>query len=500
MFPRLPAVFAIMIHVLPFRGRCLPAKLQRKTCIGLTLSIPGFNLSSPYAWPPLFDALLLAHDWLEKTLSRGTSGLVGPGLFRGKTASLARLRNSAVTTSIALQGTGLMQTLKVMCISSHRWPFVARIPIALAKVGLQVATIAPARSVIQRITRTHARFICRPWRRSASILRAIDAWSPDLLVCSDDRAVSELHQIHHRACRSPDKARLSRLVVLIEASLGDPGSFAITRTMSAFISSAQAAGIRCPRTVVVGNNEELKRTLNGITYPILLKADGSRGGRGVRLIRGERDILPAICELLLPIWWPAPFKRIITSRLLFWFFCRRPWQRKVCIQEYIVGRSTNRAVFSSQGKVLAGLSVEAVQTLYEFGPTSVVRIIDHPEMKAAAEVMAQRLHLSGFLGFDFIVDGDNKAWLLEMNPRVTPVAHLNVEGANLTTAVFSQLTGSNPTADIPIVREKTIALFPQELKRSSRSEYVWTSHHDVPWEEPEFVRHCLNSALERGWL
>lgn len=393
-----------------------------------------------------------------------------------------------------------MQTLKVMCISSFRWPFVARIPIALAKVGLQVATVVPARSLIQRIKRTHARYIYRPWRPSASILRAIDAWSPNLLVCSDDRAVSELHRIHRRASRYPDNPRLCRLIDLIEASLGDPASFAITRTMSAFISSAQTAGIRCPRTVVIGNNEELKRTLNGIAYPVLLKADGSQGGRGVRFVRGERDMVPAICELLLPIWWPASFKRILASRGLFWFFGRRPWLRKVCIQEYVVGRPANRVVFSAQGKVLAGLSVEAVETAYEFGPASVVRTIDHSEMKTAAEVMAQRLHLSGFLGFDFIVDDDNRAWLLEMNPRVTPVAHLNVEGANLPAAIFSHLTGSNPIADIPIVREKTIALFPQELTRSRCSEYVLTSYHDVPWQEPEFVRHCLNSVLERGWL
>jgi hypothetical protein len=43
-------------------------------------------------------------------------------------------------------------------------------------------------------------------------------------------------------------------------------------------------------------------------------------------------------------------------------------------------------------------------------------------MKAAAEIMARQLRLSGFLGFDFIIDRHDRAWLLEMNPRATPIA------------------------------------------------------------------------------
>ena len=76
-----------------------------------------------------------------------------------------------------------------------------------------------------------------------------------------------------------------------------------------------------------------------------------------------------------------------------------------------------------KGKVLAGISVEAVEVTQERGPASVVRVIDHLEMATVCEHVVKRLELSGFVGFDFILDCANRAWLLEMNPRVTPICH-----------------------------------------------------------------------------
>lgn len=405
-------------------------------------------------------------------------------------------QSSAVGRELAPGTLAPMQTPKVMFISTFHWPTVARLPIALAKLGLHVATVAPAGSFVERIKRIRDRYIYRRWRSSGSILSAIGAWSPDLLVCSDDRALRQLHRIYGQASRQRHVPKFCRIAELIEASLGDPASFATTRTMSAFVSTAQAAQVRCPRTIVIANNEEYESALGRIVYPVLLKADGSEGGRGVRFVGSEHDMMSAICELLLPIYWPRTIKRLLSSKLLFRLFGRFCWPRRICIQEYIVGRAANRAVFCDHGTVLAGLSVEAVETAGEFGPASVVRPTDHPEMKAAAEIMARQLRLSGFLGFDFIVDRYDRAWLLEMNPRATPIAHLNVGHANLPAIVFHRLTGREPTSDGPVLREKTIALFPQELMRTGCSEYIAAGYPDVPWDEPEFVRNCVTSALK----
>src|SRR5262249_18407867 len=104
---------------------------------------------------------------------------------------------------------------------------------------------------------------------------------------------------------------------------------------------------------------------------------------------------------------------------------------KMRLQQYIPGRPSNRAVICCKGKVLAGISVEVVELNHEYGPASVVRLIDHPEMAMVAEHMVECLNWSGFVGFDFVLDSSNQAWLIEMNPRVTPISHFSL--ANGTT-------------------------------------------------------------------
>ncbi len=37
----------------------------------------------------------------------------------------------------------------------------------------------------------------------------------------------------------------------------------------------------------------------------------------------------------------------------------------------------------------------------------------------------------------------------------------------------------------------TIAFFPQEWLRDPASPFLRSGHHDVPWEESEFIRECV---------
>ena len=53
-----------------------------------------------------------------------------------------------------------------------------------------------------------------------------------------------------------------------------------------------------------------------------------------------------------------------------------------------------------------------------------MRVIDHPQMAAMAEAVADHLGLSGFCGFDFMLTPSNEAYMLELNPRATSGASL----------------------------------------------------------------------------
>ena len=60
--------------------------------------------------------------------------------------------------------------------------------------------------------------------------------------------------------------------------------------------------------------------------------------------------------------------------------------------------------------------------------STVVEVIDRPDMTAAAGRLAARLHLSGFHGLDFLLDKTGTAWLIELNPRATQVCHVPAGG------------------------------------------------------------------------
>jgi glutathione synthase/RimK-type ligase-like ATP-grasp enzyme len=334
-----------------------------------------------------------------------------------------------------------------------------------------------------------------------SIARAIKSWAPDFLICTDDLAVGDLHSLHEIASDATE-ASTQALKNLIESSIGNPASFALAREKSAFILFAQAAGVRCPKTVVVPNGDALERELGSVTYPLIVKADGSWGGKCVRIADGANEAHTAACELSLPAKWSGPIKRVIGRFIASTVpTSLRRYRRRISLQQYIGGRPANRAVVCSDGKVLAGISVEAIETMSEFGPAAVIRIVDHPEMSAAAETLVGQLKLSGFVGFDFVLDSAGAAWLVEMNARVTPTSHLDVEGsASLPAALLAHMAATtSPMLRNPRIKDKMIALFPQELHRTARSEYLSRCYHDVPWEEPRLVRACLDRSLS-GWV
>jgi D-alanine-D-alanine ligase-like ATP-grasp enzyme len=82
-----------------------------------------------------------------------------------------------------------------------------------------------------------------------------------------------------------------------------------------------------------------------------------------------------------------------------------------------------------RGEVLASVAVEVLRSHNPRGAATVVRIIDHPKIRAAGIALAGALNTSGFVGLDFILQPDGSAHLLEMNPRATQLGHLRLPGA-----------------------------------------------------------------------
>jgi hypothetical protein len=389
---------------------------------------------------------------------------------------------------------------KVLVISTQRWPLPARMALTLAKAGFIVGAISPLRSFIRRTRAVHRHYTYRPWAPAKSIICSIENWSPDFLLCTDDEAIKKLHHIYFRAANGPSIANSSKLIKLIEASLGSPEGFEISRKKSKLLPLAKSLGVRCPPTVEV-SNQDIDYHLNAATYPILVKGDGSWAGKSVRIVEHARQARRAIHEFQLPPNWLASqralFARFFPISIIQWIYSDLP---AVCLQDFIDGSDANRTVVCWEGKVLTGISVRVHKTVCAFGAAALVETIDSPEMTDAASVLVKRLNLTGFIGFDFVLDSENHAWLIEMNPRATPISWLDRSNANLSATLFSKVARIGLPPQFTNVPGKLIALFPQELERSLYSEFISSGYDDVPWEEPELVLALLKSVLEVGAL
>ena len=388
----------------------------------------------------------------------------------------------------------------VLVIATFNTAIAARISMALADVGFRVATLTPRGHPVRRLRKISNHFKYHTRSQLKSIVRALDRLSPDLLVCADDFAVRALQILHQRTAASADKARRN-ISKLIELSLGPATSFPAMRNKSDFLALTEIEGLRTPKTIIIPANRTLESAPPQLSYPIVIKADQSYGGKCVRFANSDAGVRAAVWELQTPTTWRSIFRRffgaVFGSETLRLF--RLPLRRTINLQQYIVGRPSNRAVICWKGKVLAGISVETLEVTHESGPASVVRLIDHREMTIAAEHMVKRLELSGFVGFDFVLDSFNQAWMIELNPRVTPICQFCLaDGTNLAGSLYTQMTGLRPRSTPATITRSPIALFPNEVVRCPSGEYLQSSQHDVPWNEPELVCSVLSEALRVG--
>lgn len=381
---------------------------------------------------------------------------------------------------------------KVLVATTVHWASTTRLCLALADGGFDVAVAAPAdhgaRTLNLPAIAVH--YDCAPDAGATrAIAKAIDAWLPDLVIPGDDVAVASLHELSARAARGYGK-KPRQLLELIARSLGDHHSFAVARKKSALVDFARSEGLLVPDTTVIGDFDALRRRLAAAPFPQVLKLDGYSGGVGVRIVRSMHDGEQNFRDLRAMSAWPAAIKRT-GMRFSVGPIVQR-WKREVptiTLQRFISGRPANRAVACWKGEVLAGISVEALQTIDETGPATVVRIIENREMNEAVAHLVRRLALSGFVGFDFILDSTaGRPVLIEMNSRPTPICHVFFsEATDLIGALRAKLAGLKQRRLDGSARWDIIAFFPQELWRDPRSEYLQKSYHDVPWHEPAFV-------------
>lgn len=386
---------------------------------------------------------------------------------------------------------------KILLATTNRWPSSSRLMIEFSRVGHFVSIVCPVHGHPSRKVRIfHDTFPYSPLTPLDSLADAIEAAKPDIIIPCDDLAVRHLHRLH-----SSKRARYAREVdipALIERSLGPPESYAVVDSRYLLLKIAREEGILTSETSIIGSSADLKQWNSAQPFPWVLKADGTSAGNGVRIAHTLEEARGYFYDLRRPIGLLRSIKRLMVDRDLIlereWLYGVRRVQPAIVAQSFIRGSAANCAVACWKGEVLAGISCEAVSTETPVGPATVVRLVDNPEMMAAARRIARRLNLSGFFGLDFIIEqGTGAAYLIEMNPRCTPPCHLRLGvGSDMVGALSAQLTGKPLAEPVSITQNKLIAYFPQAMLRNS--EYLPASYHDLPEGEKELIQEFIRPS------
>jgi predicted ATP-grasp superfamily ATP-dependent carboligase len=173
-----------------------------------------------------------------------------------------------------------------------------------------------------------------------------------------------------------------------------------------------------------------------------------------------------------------------------------PVDKTIIANQFIAGRPATSLASAFEGATLATVTAKNVECFpNELGPSSVVRFIHNQEMRRASEKLIGAWGLTGLIGFDFVIDSAGAAWLIECNPRPTPISHLGaLVGEDICRALYCRIAGQS----LPRLAQEdglVVARFPTEQLRDPGSPHLTTGLHDVPWDDPGL----LEKLLETRW-
>ena len=386
---------------------------------------------------------------------------------------------------------------KVLLTATVEWPNVPTLAIGLARAGCDVSVVCPPGCPLPKNHALRQTFRHRSFDPLKTLTSAVKAVRPEIIIPCDDQAVEQLHELHAGACR---REPANEITALIEKSLGPPDSYPIVRSRYELLKVAQEQGIRVPDTRRVQSVADLRSWQAQHPFPWVLKTDGTWGGYGVKIAHTPEQAEQYFHKLNRFFSFGRVLKRLCVNRETSWLW---PWwndsKPAISVQSYIHGRPANCAVVCWAGEVLAVIGVEVVSTVGDTGRASVVRISDNVEMAHAARRIAERLKMSGFFGLDFMIEEKSSfAYLIEMNPRLARPFHLQLgKGRDLIGALCARIS-NRPARDLPPVTEnRMVAYFPDAWE--SESEYLASSYHDTPEEEPDLVQQ-LRQARQPGLL
>ena len=378
----------------------------------------------------------------------------------------------------------------ILLASTNNWLSPVRMARTLSDLGCSVQAVCPSRNALTVSSAVQRLHCYRSFRPTHSIRVAIDAAKPELVVPCDDLATAHLHAIYKRESRHGLSSG-SPIAELLVRSMGSPAGYSIIDSRQQFLAMAREEGVLVPNSAPTPVLSSLDKWIRENGVPAVLKRDGTSGGEGVQIVETHQQARHAFRRLGSRRPTAAIFKRILVdrdntalARLI------RLEQPQVSVQQFIAGQDANVVVACWQGEVLAQISATVLRTRGPKAPAAVIRLVENYDMSSTVKKIVRRLALSGFAGFDFVIeDGTNRPFLIEINPRATQACHLQLGmGRDLGAALVASLSGC-PLARRPaITNRNTIVLWPHVTEDLLPPALVGKAYFDTLLDDPEVLR------------
>ncbi|MCW6511632.1 ATP-grasp domain-containing protein [Lichenifustis flavocetrariae] len=365
-----------------------------------------------------------------------------------------------------------MRRLRVLFVSMTNDVGSDRLIGDMRRAGGRCAVLAPPGAFATLVRSVMAHFplqrglggIAAAFDLSRSLQSAVDVWCPDRVIPLDDLAATLLRTI------GGDHQTPAPLRNLLIESFGAPAGYPAACQRVALMRVAEKVGVRIP---AFSSSRDIGRP----PFPLMVKRDQSSGSGGVLRVENEADLKKALRSARFKTAAKVGLMRVAGFRQAL---------TPVLLQHVVAGRLAMQTVACRDGHVIDCIGFEAVEIHPQKRASTILRATIHAEMAESARRMVAALGCSGFVSFDFIVDAENRAFLIEMNPRPIGSTHLGrLFGHDLVRAFVRGQAQDGHTALLP--PETAVALFPKELERDPASAYLAGSNpvvHDVPETEP----------------
>ena len=378
---------------------------------------------------------------------------------------------------------------KVLLATTCRWFSTARLAMAFRRVGCEVDLVCPPNHPAFSTHALQHRYRYHGVSPQQSFRNAMLQSASDVMVPCDDVAMRHMHRLYSAASQNTD-SNAKAICELLRLSMGDPNGYPVTESREKFMALVREVGVRVPETKTVNSPNQVEQWLGHFGFPAVLKADGTSGGEGVKIVNTLPEALRAYEILHAPLATVVAAKRTLIDRDSN---CIVPWllqhPRQVSIQRFVAGPDATVAVACWQGEVLASFDADVLQTTKPKGPATIVRLCKDGDRLDAIKKIVRKLGFTGLCGFDFMIDAaKGDAYLIEMNARATQTCSLPLGPQRALISAFCSAFTGQPFFDVPLqLAGDTIALFPMAWQGDTSSDLFQSSYLDLPMGEPDLV-------------